>query len=113
MSLTTIHQAANDQALIDRITASTWQQAIANPMFGDTMFGGQVLSGGAPIEAVFAYPTAVDYEAAYESALAAGNPDPGGDPAVITDENIEAAVQAHWPLDAPPVVSPTAPGAPS
>jgi hypothetical protein len=102
MSLTTIHQAANDDALLERVTASVWQQAIANPDFGDTGFGAQVLSGSAPIEAVFAYPTAVDYEAEYESAVAAGNPNPGGDPAVITDENIEASVQVHWPQDPEP-----------
>jgi hypothetical protein len=102
MSLTTINQAANDEALLARITASVWQQAVANPTFGDTMFGAMVLSGAAPIEAVFAYPVAVDYDAEYESAVAAGNPNPGGDEAVISDANVEAAVQAHWPEDPEP-----------
>jgi hypothetical protein len=40
---------------------------------------------------------ASDVEAAYASALAAGNPDPGGDPAVITDAMILAKVQAALP----------------
>jgi len=40
---------------------------------------------------------AADVEAAYASALAADNPDPGGDEAVITDQMILSNVQAHWP----------------
>lgn len=99
MSLATIHQAANDDALLERITAGVWQETIGNPEFGDSMFGGQVRSGSAPIEAVFAYPTAVDYEDEYASAVAAGNENPGGDPSVITDANILASVQVHWPRD--------------
>jgi hypothetical protein len=42
---------------------------------------------------------ASDVEAAYASALAAGNPSPGGDPAVITDGMILSNVQAKWPTD--------------
>lgn len=34
-----------------------------------------------------------DIEAAYEYALNADNPDPGGDPTVITDQQILSAVQ--------------------
>ena len=36
-----------------------------------------------------------DVESAYASALAAGNPNPGGDEAVITDGMILSAVQAE------------------
>ena len=97
MSLTTINQAANDEALLVRIEAGVWKETIANPAFGDTPFGAQVLSGGGPIRAVFAYPVAVDYEDEYAFAVDSGNPDPGGDPAVITDANIGASIQAHWP----------------
>lgn len=100
MSLTSITQAANDRALQARITAATHKEAIANPEFGDTDFGQAVQRGAADILTTFAYPVAVDYEAEYDSALAADNPDPGGDPTVITDANISAAVQAHWPADA-------------
>jgi hypothetical protein len=42
--------------------------------------------------------------AAYESAVIGGNPDPGGDPAAITDAMITAAVQAYpWTPPTPPV----------
>jgi len=34
-------------------------------------------------------------EPPYESAIISGNPDPGGDPSVITDGMLTAAVQAH------------------
>lgn len=40
-------------------------------------------------------------EAPYESALAASNPDPGGDPSVITDGMLLAAVAAHPYTPAP------------
>jgi hypothetical protein len=101
--LTSINQAAHDEALLARIEAGVWKEAISNPTFGDTTFGSMVLGGNAPIANVFGYPVAVDNEAAYESALAASNPDPGGDPAVITDANIGSGIQAHWPAD---VISP-------
>ena len=48
-----------------------------------------------------------DEAAAYASALAAGNPNPGGDESVVSDQMILSAVQAHWnpdwetPPDAP------------
>ena len=47
------------------------------------------------------WPVALSTEAEYASAIAAGNPDPGGDPAVITDGMILSAVQANWPTDTP------------
>jgi hypothetical protein len=103
MSLASIDQAANDQALQQRTTSAVWKEAVANPAFGGTAFGRQVLTGTAPIVMTFAYPVAVDTEAAYESAVIAGNPNPGGDPAVITDAAIGSAVQAHWPADPEPV----------
>ena len=99
MSLASINQAANDQILLARVSAAVNKEALANPTFGDTDFGRLVISGTAPIQMRFAYPIAVDTEAAYESALAAGNPNPGGDPAVITDAAISSAVQVHWPPD--------------
>jgi hypothetical protein len=102
MSLATINQAANDRALQERTTASVWKEAVANPALAATVFGQQVLSGTAPITMTFSYPVAVDTEAAYESAVIAGNPNPGGDPSVITDGNISAAVQVHWPEDPAP-----------
>ena len=97
MSLSTINQAANDEELLARIEAGVHKETIANPAFGDSMFGGQVTSGMAPIKQVFAYPVAVDNETAYEYAVNADNPSPGGDPTVITDAAIGSAIQAHWP----------------
>lgn len=41
--------------------------------------------------------TRSDIEAAYASALASGNPNPGGDEAVISDQMILSAVQAELP----------------
>ena len=99
MSFTTITQAARDEALNDRTVAAVWQEALSNPTFGGTDFGRQVQGGFAPILGLFAYPVAVDNAAAYGFAVDSGNPDPGGDPAVITDANITSAVQAHWPPD--------------
>ena len=99
MSLQTIHQAANDQALLDRIVAATNKEAIANVELGATAFGQLVRKNQADIRATFAFPVAVDYEAEYASAVAADNPNPGGDPTVITDANVSAAVQVHWPPD--------------
>lgn len=101
MSYTTITMAANDEALRDRTIAAVHKEALANPEFGDTAFGEAVVDGRADIWARFAYPIAVDTEAAYESAVAAENPDPGGDPAVITDAAIGSAVQVHWPAEWP------------
>ena len=102
MSYTSIYQAAYDQALQSRIVAGVNKEALANPQFGDTAFGRQVLSGTAPIQMVFGFPVAVDTEAAYESAVIAGNDNPGGDPAAITDAAIGSAIQAHWPEDPAP-----------
>lgn len=103
MSLTTITQASKDMALLDRIDASAWKEAISNPEFGDTPFGKMVLSGTAAIHSYLAYPVAVDTEVAYEYAVNEGNPNPGGDPSVITDAAIGSAVQVHWPeLPEPP-----------
>jgi hypothetical protein len=99
MSLTTINQAATDEALLVRIDAGVWKEALNNPAYGDTSFGRMVIGGSAPTRSVFPYPVAVANEAAYESAVVGGNPDPGGDPAVITDADITAAIQANWPPD--------------
>jgi hypothetical protein len=97
MSYATINQAAHDDALLARTQAAVHKEAVSNPEFGDTPFGRQVMAGVAAIPQYFAYPVAVDTEAAYESAVLADNPDPGGDPSVITDAAIGAAVQVHWP----------------
>ena len=101
MSYTSITQASRDEALADRVAAAVHKEAQSNPELADTEFGRSVADGFAQTSR-FAYPVAIDTEAAYESALAAGNPDPGGDPAVITDAAILSSVQAHWPADPEP-----------
>lgn len=53
---------------------------------------------------IWAVCSASDIEAAYESALAAENPNPGGDESVVTDGMILSAVQANWPENIPPLV---------
>lgn len=102
MSYNSINQAAHDQALLSRVTAAVskeaWNGELKTTQFADVVRSSADYGAGQLI-----WPTAVDYEAQYESALAGNNPNPGGDESVITDGNITASVQAHWPLDpAPP-----------
>jgi hypothetical protein len=102
MSYSSITEASRDQSLLDRIAAAVFKEAQSNPAFGDTVYGRNVLAGSAQLTPPFAYPVAIDTEDAYESAVAAGNPDAGGDPAVITDAAILSSVQARWPPDPEP-----------
>src|SRR4051812_6486221 len=99
MSYTTVWKASQDPALLHRITAGANKEALNNPLYGDTVFGQQVQEGTALTTPRFAFPVAVANEAAYEFALNSGNPDPGGARAVITDEDIPAAIQPNWPAD--------------
>jgi hypothetical protein len=87
MSYTTIHRCANDPNFINRLTACAADEGSAEP----EIIAAQYLRWPAA--------TASDIEAAYESAIAAENPNPGGDPSVITDGMILAVVQANWPGD--------------
>ena len=84
MSYKTIYASANDQSLIGRVTAALAQEGHDNP--------GLVLG-----EVIWPVCSAADIEAAYASAVAADNPDPGGDESVITDQMILSAVQANPP----------------
>jgi hypothetical protein len=97
LSYTTITQAANDEALQNRTEAAVNKEVLSNPAFGNTEFGRLVRKGQADIHTAFDYPVAVANETAYEYAVNGENPDPGGDPTVITDEDILAVVQAVWP----------------
>jgi hypothetical protein len=84
LSYSTINQCANDSALYGRVSAAVAQEGVTPPMkiAGDMMWAVAAKS---------------DIEAAYASALAAGNPNPGGDESVITDGMILSAVQASMP----------------
>lgn len=111
MSASTIYQAANDPDLIKRVTAIAHKEMQADPAKADTAFGKQLSQSFAvspgPI-AQLMWPTAVDYEDEYETALVSGRGSPGHDPDVINDGNISASVNVHWPYDevvvSPPIV---------
>jgi hypothetical protein len=104
MSYNITWQAANDQALLERITAATAEQAWRNPAVFDSEYAERVRQGpqAANTEMVWAVATASDVNAAYESAVVSGNPNPGGDEAVITDAMILGIIQADWPDDVAP-----------
>lgn len=100
MSASSISRAAQDPDLLNRVNAVAKKNAIANPTFGDTQYGQRLLSGMIDASALM-WGVAVDYEDEYETAVNSGRGAPGYDQDVITDANIEAAVQAHWPQDPP------------
>lgn len=101
MSYATIATSVNDPELQHRTQAAVAQEAWSGAA-SSTAFGAAARadSGGAMLQLI--WPVATDNAAAYESAVIAGNPNPGGDPSVITDAAILSAVQAHWPDDAGP-----------
>jgi hypothetical protein len=102
MSHQSITQATQDQALLDRVSAAVQKEAYANPTFGDTPFGEAVIVYPQLGSTHLIWPVAIDYEDEYAYAVSSNNPNPGADRGVITDENISAAVQAHWPQVWPP-----------
>ena len=109
MSYTTINQCANDAAFQDRVVAGAMKEAIASPEYALTEFGQQLRQFPQAALNVFMWPLSVDNEAAYEFAVGNSNPNPGGDEGVITDANIQAGIQTHWPPD--PLATPIIPDA--
>lgn len=101
MSYSTIATSTADQAFVDRVSAATVAEAWNNPAVADSDFAANVKASSTNARTMV-YPVAVasDVEAAYASALAAGNANPGGDESVITDGMILANVQSKWPPDA-------------
>jgi hypothetical protein len=83
MSFSTINVCAHDLALQGRVTGCAASEGAADPQ--TAMF-----------TVIWDISAASDIEAAYASALAADNPNPGGDEAVITDQMILSSFQAHW-----------------
>lgn len=103
MSFATIAQSAQDEALAARITAATVQEAWNNAAVGGSAFANDVkLSAANGRLMVYPVSVASDVEQAYASALAASNPNPGGDESVITDAMILGNVQSKWPQDITP-----------
>jgi len=87
MSYKTVYQCAGDLSFTQRVTAAAAKEGSGNPELTMNVY------------LKWPVASASDVEAAYASALAAGNPDPGGDESVITDGMILSAVQANWPAD--------------
>lgn len=85
MSYSTINMNANDPAFNGRLRAACAQE--------DVPPGPEA----AAAEIRWAVASKTDIEAAFASAVAANNPNPGGDETVITDEMILAAVQSLDP----------------
>lgn len=96
MTASSIHRAANDEQLKARVVALANKEIIYNQKLADTEFGKQ-LALGFPNVLPLMYPIAVDTEAAYETALAAGRGAPGHDLDIITDGALTSAINAHWP----------------
>jgi hypothetical protein len=81
MSFATIAQCTNDQALAPRVMGGYAAEGVATPE--QAWILNRWLIAADP-----------SINAAYASAIAGGNENPGGDEAVITDQMITAAVQA-------------------
>jgi len=84
MSYASIYQCAGDAAFLGRVTACCAQEGAVDPP-------------DAAGDLIWKVSSAPDIEAAYASALAANNPNPGGDPTVVTDQMILSNVQGHLP----------------
>jgi hypothetical protein len=90
MSFNSLDAASKDQGLTNRTIACAQQQARNNPALSDTAFAATVIDN--PAEAVaLVWPVALNTEAEYASALAAGVPYPGADESVITDGMVLSA----------------------
>lgn len=84
MSYASVAKCKNDMELRNRVAGCCAKEGAQDP---DT----------ASVDLMWKVSAAADIEAAYESALAANNPSPGGDPSVITDQMILGVVQANVP----------------
>lgn len=103
MSYATITQCTRDTVLQDRVTAAAMKEAYAGAdEFSKSSFGLQLQRNAALALNYFMWPTSIDYEDAYAYAVGNNNENPGGDPGVISDANLQAVVQLNWPQDAVP-----------
>jgi hypothetical protein len=117
MSYTTITQATRDEPLQDRVQAAACKEAWAGGAeFMMSEYGERLRTYPQEAITTFMWAVAIDYEADYAYAVDAGNENPGGDPGVIGDNELQAAVQAHWPRDAqvplPPAMTGPTPARP-
>ena len=95
MSYTTLTQSTLDDALLARIEAAVTQEAWASPDLSVTAYGVRVKQNFSAWRELI-WPVAIANREAYAYAVESGNPNPGGDPGVITDADIGTAVQANW-----------------
>ena len=105
MSQTTINQAANDVDLQVRVQSAAYAEAFNNPTLEGNQFADTVRRGFGQFQGLY-YAVAVATEAAYESGILNGRGAPGHDADIITDADIVAAVQANWPPNPTPIVTP-------
>ena len=103
MSFNTLSRQATDHELLSRIDACVQTEARNNPAVSDSQLA-QDIRNGRDTRSLFGWPVSVATQAAYESAIAAGNLHPGSDMSVVTDGAILSAVQASWPADPEPAV---------
>jgi hypothetical protein len=82
MSYSSINRCNNDSAFIGRLTACIADEGAADPYAEVNRIRWIVCA-------------ADDIESAYEFGINSNNPDPGGDPTVITDAMILSVVQAN------------------
>ena len=88
MSYSTIFANSVDVPFNNRVVAAAAQEGADDPVVTAR-------------DLIWPIVTASDVEAAYPSAVAAGNDNPGGDESVISDAMILAKVQASWPEPPP------------
>ena len=98
MSYSSLAQQSTDQNFLARINSCVQQEAWNDPSYSETPYGKEVRAGRVYPPQQFAWPVSLNTEAAYWSALISENPDPGGDPTVVTDQAILSSVQAVWPM---------------
>ena len=103
MSYNTIYTSTNDEALRGRVSSAiaqeVWNGSPPESSFTDNA---RQFPGSAMLTLIWPVCSASDVEAAYATALAADNENPGGDEAVVTDGMILTAVQASWPTEPAP-----------
>jgi hypothetical protein len=104
MSYTSIDTCVNDKDLQARVKSAASKEAWAGgDEFKNSPYGERLRTYPDEAIATFMYATAIDYEDEYAYALDNGNEEAGKDPGVISDANIQASIQAHWPTSPPPI----------
>lgn len=117
MSYTSIDICVKDTDLQARVKSAASKEAWAGgPEFASTEYANRLRTYPDEALVTFMYAIAIDNEAGYAYALENNVSEPGKDRGVITDEQIQAGVQAHWPASAevplPPAMTGPEPGQP-